>query len=426
MLLIKGSVLIISGRRVINGDVGVAIDKEKIADVGKSDELERSYDFDATFGGKNCLIMPGLVNAHVHTHLNLLRGLADNVPQKRWVEEKIHPFERMLDGHLSFIAALGSVAEMSLNGTTAIADMCYHPEKVAEALDILGVKGLMSNVIQEGFEPDSALEKTEKNVEILTKYDIVKPSIGPCCPARTNETHLLEVKRLSRKHHIPIQIHISETLDEVEFIKNKHDMRPVEYLDNLGMFDNDVLAAQCVWVDDQEIDILKEKNVTITVNPSSNLKLASGVAPVHKFIHKGLKVAIGTDSAACNNTVNSFSEMRLTSLLAKASSRDATVLPAPIALEMATDGTALGFASGTIEPGRLADIALIDLGKMSMVPMHDPVSNIVFSANGNEIHTVISSGKVIIEDKKLAIVSEKVLRERINTAAHKIVRALLR
>ncbi len=426
MLLVKGSVIIISGRNVIKGDLGVAIDKEKITDVGKSDELEKSYDFDATFGGKNCLIMPGLVNAHVHTHLSLLRGLADNLPQRRWVEEKIHPFERRLDEHSSFIAALGSVAEMSLNGTTAIADVCYHPEKVVEALDILGVKGLISNVIQEGFEPDNALEKTEKNVEIFRKYDIVKPSIGPCCPARTNETHLLEVQRLSRKLHIPIQIHISETLEEVEFIKNKYEMRPVEYLDSLGMFDNDVLAAHCVWVNDDEINILKEKNVTIVINPSSNLKLASGVAPIHKFIDRGLKVAIGTDSAACNNTVNSFSEMRLASLVAKATSNDATVLPASKALEMATDSTALGFDSGTIEPGRLADIALIDIEKMSMVPMHDPVSNIVYSANGSEIHTVISSGKVIVEDEKLAIVSEKLLRERINTVALKIARDLSR
>jgi 5-methylthioadenosine/S-adenosylhomocysteine deaminase len=426
MLLVKGSVIIISGRKVIKGDLGVAIDKEKITDVGKSDELERNHDFDATFGGKNCLIMPGLVNAHVHTHLSLLRGLADNLPQKRWVEEKIDPFEHRLDDHSSFVAALGSVAEMSLSGTTAIADMCCHPEKVVEALDILGVKGLISNVIQEGFEPDNALENTEKNVELFRKYDIVKPSIGPCCPVRTNETHLLEVRRLSRKHHIPIQIHISETLDEVEFIKNKYEMRPVEYLHSLGMLDNDVLAAHCVWVNDNEIDILKEKNVTIAINPSSNLKLATGVAPIHKFVDRGLKVGIGTDSAACNNAVNSFSEMRLASLLAKATSNDATVLPASNALEMATDSTVLGFDGGTIEPGRLADIALIDIEKMSMAPMHNPVSNIVYSANGSEIHTVISGGKVIVQDKKLAIVSEKLLRERIHTIAQKIARDLSR
>lgn len=382
-------------------------------------------DADIVINGQNKIIMPGLINTHSHVAMTLLRGVGDDQDLQTWLNEYIWPREAKLNEELVYAGSKLAMAEMIKTGTTTFNDMYFYMEKTAKAVEESGMRALLGYGMIDLFDEKkrkSELNETKKFIDKChnTADGRVQVAVAPHAPYTCSEEILKESKKLADTHNLKLHIHVSETKQEVTDLQKERNETPFEYLNNIGLLDENTIAAHGVWTTPEEMKILKEKDVSISHNPSSNMKLASGIAPVNNYIKNGINVGIGTDGVSSNNNLDMFSEMKLTALLQKVNTLDPKVLPAKETFDMATKNgaKALGVNSGKIKEGKLADIIIVNTNVPHMTPVRNPLSNIIYSALGTDVDTVICDGKILMENKELKTINEKeVISDAINAAA---------
>lgn len=404
MLLIKNiDVLPMNEKEEIIKGTNIYIDGDTIKHIG---ELREDFEVTRILDGKNKLAMPGLINAHTHIGMSLLRNFADDLPLHEWLTQKIWPTEANLRGDDVYWGSLLSMVEMIESGTTAFCDMYFLMEEVAKGLEESGMRGVLTRgLIEEKDNPNRKLDETR---DLFNNWDgkangRIKVMVAPHAPYTCSPEFLLKTMELARDLNTGIHIHLSETKKEVEDSFNIYGKSPIKHVYDLGLLDFHTIAAHCVHVDDDDIEMLYEKNVYPVNNPGSNLKLASGFAPVDKMLKKGIKVALGTDGSSSNNNLNMFEEINLAAIVNKAVNLDAISVPAYKAIEMATvnGAEALGWGKeiGSLEVGKKADLILIDLDKPHLYPRHNPISALAYGVQASDVDTVIVDGNILMEKR---------------------------
>ena len=380
------------------------------------------------------ILLPGLINTHTHLSMTLFRGLADDLSLDSWLNDHIWPMEANLTGDYCYIGALLGAVELIKSGTTTFSDMYFYMEDVARAVDEAGIRAVLSY----GMIDFGDAEKRENEIkENLTLFENcngmadgrIKVFFGPHSPYTASEDLLIKVRELANEYNMGIHIHVSETEKEINDSLDEKGVRPFEYLDKIGFLGPDVVAAHCVWLSDEEIEIIKKNDVKISHNPCSNMKLASGIAPVSKLIENDICVSIGTDGASSNNNLDLIEELKTASLLQKVSTLDPKVLDSDEAISMGTikgaETLGLDDEIGSIEVGKKADIILIDTNSANMVPDSSSLSsNIIYSANGSNVDTTICNGKVLMENKKLVVLDEQEIYKKARQAIKELKEAI--
>ncbi|OEF95986.1 amidohydrolase [Desulfuribacillus alkaliarsenatis] len=366
----------------------------------------------------NKVVMPGFVNTHGHAAMTLLRSYADDLPLQQWLEDKIWPFEAKLTADDIYWGTKLAIIEMLETGTTCFTDMYFEMEQVAKAVEEMGIRACLSRgMIGVAPNRDIALSESEQFISQWNQAaeGRITCTLGPHAPYTCPPDYLKKVVELANKLDVPIQIHVSETEKEVNDCKEMYGASPVKHLENIGLFSRPTIAAHCVHLDDNDIDIMHKHNVTISHNPSSNLKLASGIAPLKKYIDKGLTVGIGTDGCSSNNNLDMLEELKLASLIHKGNTYDPTLIPARKALEMATiEGAKALFLDeviGSIAPGKQADIIAFSLDKSLYYPSFDITSLLVYSANSRDISDVFIAGKQIMKNRRLEFNKQEIFQQ---------------
>ena len=409
-----------------NGDLqNIALEDNKIIYVGKT--VPADFVADETIDGKGKLATAGMVNTHGHVSMTLLRSYADDMALMDWLQNKIWPIEDKMDANDIYWGAMLGIVEMLKGGTTCFADMYAFMEDVARACAETGIRANLSRGLI-GVAPDKDVKLAENTV--LAKnwqgYDNgrIRVTYGPHAPYTCPVPYLEKVIAEAAKNKAEIQMHLCETKFEVDTVVKEHGMTPIQLMDRLGMFELGTIAAHCVHLTEEDMDIMAAKHVRVAHNPQSNLKLASGIAPVARMLEKGICVGLGTDGASSNNNLDMLEECRTAAMLHKATAFDPLVVPAAKAWEMATvDGAkTLGFENlGLLEAGQLADIVLWDTHKPYWYPRHNKLSQLVYAASSTDADTVIVAGKKVVEGGKLLTFDE----EKIYAEAEACTRRLL-
>ena len=382
----------------------VAIRGDSIIDVGQAQQILKDHSASETLdcGGKT--LIPGLINAHTHASMTLLRGLADDLRLDVWLLGYVMPVEReFVSPELCRLGAKIACAEMIRGGTTCFADMYYFEHAVAEATAEVGMRAVCGQTVLKFPAPDApsfedALDAGREFIKKWKDHALIVPSIAPHAAYTSTEEILRACVELALEFDVPLLTHIAETAQEVEDWRETYDMPVVPWVKKLGMLDTKLLAAHCVHIDDGEIHTLQRAGAGVAHNPSSNMKLASGFAPVRDMLESGLNVGLGTDGTASNNDLDMFEEMRLATFLAKGTTGDPTAVPARMVLAMATRLGAralhLGHLTGSIENGKRADLALVDLDTMHNSPHFDQnqeavYSRLVYAAKSTDVTDVM-------------------------------------
>ncbi len=402
----------------------IYIEADKIIHIG---DLREDLEVNRIIDGTNKLAMPGLVNAHTHLGMSLLRNYADDLPLHNWLT-KIWPIEDKLTGNDIYWGSLLSMEEMIESGTTSFCDMYFFMELVGKGLEESGMRGVLTRgLIEEPENPNKKLNETrELYKEFNNKADgRIKVMVAPHAPYTCSPDFLVKTAELAKELNTGIHIHLSETKKEVEDSIKLYGKSPIKHVYDLGLLDVHTIGAHCVHVDDADIELMLEKGVYPVNNPTSNFKLASGFAPIDKMLKRGLKVALGTDGSSSNNNLNMFEEIHLAAIINKAVNQDAVSVPALTALEMATINGAKALAwdkeIGSLEVGKKADLILIDVDKSHFYPRHNLISAMAYSAQGSDVDTVIVNGKIIMEKRiirtldveKIKFMAEKSARDLI-------------
>lgn len=388
------------------------VENDKIIDIN---EKTGQKDADIIINGEKKVLMPGIVNTHTHLSMSLLRGLADDLPLDTWLNDHIWPVEANLTGEYCYAGALLACIEMIKSGTTTFNDMYFFMDDVAKAVDEAGLRGMICHGMLDLGDEEKRKAEFKETKRIIEKcHDTadgrIKVAFGPHAPYTCSEELLKGVKEKAGKLGLKIHIHVSETEFEVQQVTEAHGARPFEYLNEIGFLGEDVIAAHAVWLSDKEIEIIKENEVSLSHNPASNMKLASGICFVSKLIDAGVNMSLGTDGTASNNNLDMIEEMKIAALLQKVNNMDSTVLPSEKVFEMATIGgaRALGLQDeiGTIEVGKKADLVLLDMNTPHLTPFRHPMSHLVYAANGSDVDTVICNGEILMRNKELKVLNE--------------------
>ena len=410
-----------------NGDLYyIAVEDNKITYVGK-DMPENMQDAEIV-DGKGKLATAGMVNTHGHVSMTLLRSYADDMELMDWLQNKIWPIEDKMNAQDIYWGAMLGIAEMLKGGTTCFADMYAFMEDVARACAETGIRANLCRGLI-GVAPDKDVKLAENNVLAANwqGYDNgrIRISYGPHAPYTCPVDYLEKVIKAAADHEAEIQMHLCETKFEVDSCMKEHGLTPIQLMDKLGMFDLGTIAAHCVHLTDNDMEIMATKKVRVAHNPQSNLKLASGIAPVAKMLEKGICVGIGTDGASSNNNLDMLEECRAAAMLHKATNFDPLAVPAQKAWEMATiDGAkTLGFDNlGLLEAGQLADIVLWDMHKPYWYPRNNKLSLLVYAASANDADTVIVAGKKVVAGGKLLTFDEEKIYAQASACMEKLLR----
>ncbi|TCP59274.1 5-methylthioadenosine/S-adenosylhomocysteine deaminase [Tumebacillus sp. BK434] len=390
------------------------VEGNRIAEVGTGAYQGATEGFDRVIDAKGKLAMPGLINTHGHAAMTLLRGYADDLPLQTWLEERCWPIEAKMTDEDIYWGTQLAILEMLKGGTTTFTDMYFSMEHVAKATEASGIRACLSRGII-GFPPDGE-KKLAEAIAFSKEYhgkanNRITVTFGPHAPYTCPPEFLKRVVAASEELNLPIQIHLSETAREVEECVAQHGMSPIKLMEELGVFTRPTLAAHCVHLSDEDIEIMAKHDVRVAHNPDSNLKLGSGVAPVLKMLEKGLTVGLGTDGAASNNNLDMFEEMRMAAMLHKGVNQDAIAVSAFKALEMATtDGARALFLEdtlGTLQQGALADLLLVDIDQPHFYPRHNMIAHLVYSAGSRDVTHVFVDGELVVEDRKVLTMDEQ-------------------
>jgi 5-methylthioadenosine/S-adenosylhomocysteine deaminase len=413
----------------------VAVRGGKILAVGDESTLQNRFSAKEVVDCQGKVLMPGLVNAHTHVPMTLLRGLADDLRLDVWLLGYMMPVEReFVSPDFVRLGTQLACAELIRSGVTCFADMYYFEHHVAKATAEAGLRAVCGQTVLKFPAPDArdfeeSLAAAREFIRTWHNHPLIVPSVAPHAPFTCTQEILRATASLAVEFDVPLQIHISETASEVENIRAEFGMPVVPYVKKQNLFDAKVLAAHCVHIDDGEIKTLKNHNAGVAHNPSSNLKLASGFAPVSKMLHSGLNVGIGTDGPASNNDLDMFEEVRLAAFLAKSYTNDPTALPASQALSMATrlgaQALHIGHLTGSLEPGKYADIILVDLNPVHNLPRfrRDPqgiYAQIVYAGHAKDVTDVMVAGRWVMRDHQLTTLNEAELVYQSQAYANKI------
>lgn len=409
------SQIIEKGYIVIENDVIIAIGSGETETAGCDKVIE----------GQNKVVLPGFINTHTHAAMTLLRGYADDLPLKEWLETKIWPLEDRLTPDDIYWGTMLAMIEMIKSGTTTFADMYFSMDEVAQAVEKSGMRACLSRGMI-GAGPMSEQAITD-SIELVKKWHNqgdgrITVMLGPHAPYTCPPEYLSRVAELAADLGVGVHIHVAETLGEVADMAAQYGKTPVKILKDTGLLKNHVLAAHCVHLSEEDIALLSESGAAVAHNPESNMKLASGIAPVPKLLAAGIPVALGTDGASSNNDLDMMQEMRTCALLHKVSTMDPTVLPAYKALEMATvnGAQALGLNGqiGALKKGYKADMIIIDLHAAHQIPRYDITANLVYSGQASDVETVIINGRVIMENRQfITLDQEEIMRQAQRIAA---------
>ena len=358
------------------------------------------------------IILPGLVNTHTHLPMALFRGLADDLPLSVWLNENMFPAESIYITPESVrIGALVSCAEMLLSGTTTCCDGYFYEDHVATAVNETGMRAILGQGVVDFPAPGIAdpADNINNAVTFIQNWQNISPLVTPSIfchsPYTCSKTTLKKAKDAANSKGVLFQIHVAETKDEYIKIQTDHQTTPVNYLDRLGIIDSKTLLVHAVWLDDDDIHTIAARGAGVSHNPESNMKLASGIAPVPSLLKAGITVGLGTDGCASNNNLDLISEMDTAAKLHKVSALDPTLMDAVTVLKMATiqGAKSLGLEGivGSLETGKKADVIVIDTRKPHLVPVYNPVSHIVYAAQGSDVRDVIVDGRCLVKDRKL-------------------------
>lgn len=434
-LIVGGIVLTMNETMDLYPNGGVAVKDDQIVAVGNADDIRANYQSDNVLDATNHIIMPGIVNAHTHLSMNLLRGLADDLRLDVWLMGYIMPTERVfVNEEFVYLGAKIAAAELIMSGTTAFADMYYFESEVARATSEAGIRGLCGETILKFPAPDAesyedSLAYTEKFIQEWKDHPLVIPAVAPHAPYTNTDAMLRECADLAKKYDIPLIIHVSETRQEIEDSLAEFDATPVPRIAKLGVLDHKCLCAHCVHVNSNEIRTIREHNAGVAHNPTSNVKIASGIAPVKEMLDQGVNVGIGTDGAASNNDLDMFAEIHLAAILAKTATNDPTTLPAQQALLMATRLGAkachIDDITGSLEVGKRADLIVINYRTLHNTPTfnHDRngvYAQIVYATKSTDVQHVMCNGQWLMRDRQLLTIDLPPLLEKAQAVATKI------
>ena len=411
LVVIGGTVVTEDATRRVLSPGAVAIDGTDILDVDTPDAILSRYTAAQTIEVRDQVVLPGLINTHTHAPMVMYRGLADDLALMDWLQKYIFPAEaKTVSPEFVRIGTRLAALEMIESGTTTFADMYYFEADIAKATREAGLRGVLGQtVIQfpvaDAKTPAEALVRAEAFIKEFKGDSLIVPAVAPHAMYTVDAATLAACAALARRYDVPLLIHLAETEDEVKTARTAHQMTPAGYLDSLGFWGPKTLAAHGVWVTEEDIQILKRRQVGVSHNPESNMKLASGIAPVTKYLEAGVPLGLGTDGAASNNDLDMFEAMRQAALLAKLATRNPTAVPAQTALDMATIGGARAMAMdrliGSLESGKRADLITVSMASARQTPMYDAVSHLVYVTRGDDVRTTIVNGKVLMRDRQV-------------------------
>jgi len=430
-----GTIVTMDGQRRVIEDGAIAVNHQTIVMVGPRAEIEAKYVARQEIDARGKLVLPGLINGHTHVPMTLLRGLKDDVSLDVWLQKYIFPAEakNVNESFVRWGTRLGA-AEMIRSGTTTFADMYYFEDAVADETKAAGMRGVLGETFIDFPAPDNKSEAqmlayTENFLKRWKGDPLIHAAVAPHSIYTCSKKTLKDAATLARKYNAPILIHVAETKKELVESRERNRATPVQYLDRIGLLGPDVLAAHCVWVDETDRKILAERQVGCVHNPSSNMMLASGVAPVVEERAAGVRVGLGTDGpAGSNNDLNMMEEMDLAAKLQKVAKMDPQALGAKDALEMATieGARALHMEKeiGSLEPGKKADVVVLSLDVPNAVPMYDVYSQTVYALKASEVKTVIIDGRTVLADGKVLTVDEARVVEKAREYKKEIAESL--
>jgi len=390
----------------------VCIQNGIICAIGTAEECE-NFNADTVIDAQGNLVMPGLINAHTHAGMHIYRGMADDLPLQKWLEEFIFPTEaKFCTKENVAIGTRLAILEMIKNGTTCFADMYYFEDVVAEVCDEMHMRAVLGQAIIDFPAPDfktpqETLSHLDSVIEKYKTHPRVSVIPAPHSPYTCHTETLQAARELANKHNVHMHIHLSETELEYNDSINDHDKTPTEYLEDIGALNGKTIAAHCVYISEHDREIILQKNVGVVNNPQSNLKLVSGISPVPLMKELNINIGLGTDSAVSNNSLDMFQEMKVASLIHKLNNGNPTVLPAEEIIRMATieGAKVLGIDNqvGSLEVGKQADIIIINLNQPHLVPLYNPYSQIVYAIQGNDVDTVFIDGTIVYQNKTFMV-----------------------
>ena len=428
-LILSGTVVTMDNQQSIIDDGAVAVTGNMISAVGKAAEVRSHFLAAESLAIPSGLIMPGLVNVHTHAAMSCMRGLADDLPLMTWLTEHIFPVEGSLTGEMVYHASQLSMAEMIKSGTTSFCDMYLFADDVARACADCGMRGWIGEVLYDFPSPNygelaNGFVYVEEMIHRYRDHPLVSVTVDPHAAYTCSPELLGSLKEMAVQHDLLYVIHLSENNDEVAQVAERYGRSPVEHLESLGLLDEKVVADHCVVLTEQEITLLAERGVKVAHCPESNMKLASGIAPVPDLLRAGINVGLGTDGSASNNDVDLFGEMDTAAKLHKVSSLDPTVMTAAETVHMATMGGAkvLGAAEsiGSIEPGKKADIIMLDMNQPHLTPLYHVPSHLAYAVRGSDVVHSVINGRLVMRDRKLLTMDEGEIMAKVNEFAFRL------
>lgn len=385
------------------------------------DEEPRGFQAEKIIEGKDRLAIPGLINCHTHSYMSFMRNVADDLSFMDWLFGTIDPIEQKMTDEDTYWGACLAIIEMMKSGTTCFNDMQMNIHQTTRAVKESGMRavicrGLVGSGDDEGGQ--MRLRQAYEERDAARDCDRLSFMLGPHAPYTCDEGYMRIVSEEAKKNHMRIHVHLSESESEIQQIKEKYGCSPIEMAERNGLFDVPAIAAHCVQITESDMEILKVKGVSVVTNPASNMKLGNGFAPVPEMMEKGINVCIGTDGAASNNSLNLFHEMSLLALIHKGVKRTPQCISAAQNFRIATinGAKALGLSEeiGSLEVGKKADIAILNLNTPSLTPRNNLLAGLSYSANGSEVETVIIDGKITMENRRVLTMDEEVVYEKVN------------
>jgi len=435
-LLVKGDYIVPmdgSGTVIENG--AIAIDDGIIVAIGDAAEIEADYPAVEVLSGDNRVVMPGLINGHTHAAMTLLRGVADDLALMDWLENYIFPAEvAFVDPEFVRIGTELACWEFIRGGTTTIVDMYYFPDTIADVIASCGIRALVSATVIDQRSPDAenAGDSLAKGKEFIKRWhgrnSRITPIFGPHASYTLNREQLAATRAAALELGVPISIHVSESPFEVQNSLDTYGMTSIEMYESIDFFDAHTIAAHVVWPTETEIPILRDRKVGVIHNPTSNMKIASGIAPITEMLAAGVLVGLGTDGAASNNDLDMWEEMRLAALLQKVDRMDPEALPATAVLSMATSGGAmaigLGDEIGSLEAGKRADLIQVAFEDVHHIPTYDVISHLVYVNDEQDVASVVVDGKVLMRERQILTIDTDRVRKEATELAARIQSAL--
>ncbi|HEY7058558.1 MAG TPA: amidohydrolase [Vicinamibacterales bacterium] len=411
LIVANGIVITVDAAHRVIQDGSVAIDGRDIVAVDTRAAIAARYSARDTIDAHGSVVMPGLINTHTHAPMVMFRGLADDLALMDWLQHYIFPAEaRTVSPEFVRAGTRLAAMEMIQSGTTTYVDMYYFEEEIARVTKAAGLRGVLGETVIQFPSPDAktpadGIARTEKFIGEFKADDLIRPAVAPHSMYTLDAETLKACRSLADRLNVPVIIHLSETKAEVATSREKYRTTPAAYLESLGFWGPRTLAAHAVHVTPEEIQILARRHVGVSHNPESNMKLASGAAPVLAMRAAGIPVGLGTDGAASNNDLDMFEAMRQAAFLNKLTSEDPRAIPAATAVEMATieGARALGMDReiGSLEPGKRADLIVVSMSAARQTPLYDPLSHLVYVTRGDDVTTTIVNGRVLMRDRKL-------------------------